>query len=462
MNNTNYKIASIYLPKKDYTLENAKSFLKHHGYKINKVDDENNYFKFRQLSPRTLRKYGFFDYKSKQLGKTGILLIIAYKDLDEEINNSKKKGIMEGSGQVFGTTNRNRRRVIPIQTQPNQNLNQDDISLDVDDFYPTTFTEESNQQIRESVPTDLVESIKKFKKIRNKDSTKSIYRDIRRNIESHNRHASEKNKLRKDEWYPESNQAHLRRINQKYNNAWSSSSLSNIEPHHERTIRFIDTEKSMDNDTNGGGFINNPINYIADRYNQAKDFIINGSRQFSMKVKNILAQVGNLRIYTITIFRSPINSMITNILQLASLQNIDYDQLFHLGIIFNNKVLLEKNSIINMDINPKLPRDTEFINMQYNQSITINQFINNALNYMGLDRFFSYQSGSNNCQDFCLGLLIANEINDDSLNTFIKQDVSSIFANNAYLRRFTNNITDVHGRLTTLNGGKFRKTVRFH
>jgi hypothetical protein len=27
MNNTNYKIASVYLPKTDYTLENAKSFL---------------------------------------------------------------------------------------------------------------------------------------------------------------------------------------------------------------------------------------------------------------------------------------------------------------------------------------------------------------------------------------------------------------------------------------------------
>lgn len=28
MNNTNYKIASVYLPKNNYTLENAKSFLK--------------------------------------------------------------------------------------------------------------------------------------------------------------------------------------------------------------------------------------------------------------------------------------------------------------------------------------------------------------------------------------------------------------------------------------------------
>jgi len=300
MNNTNYKIASIYLPKRDYTLENAKSFLKHHGYKINKVDDENNYFKFRQLTPQTLRKYGYVDYKTKQLGKSGILLIIAYKDLED------------------------------------------------------------------------------------------------------------------------------------------------------------------DEDIKGGDFINYPINYIGDRYNQAKDFLINGSKSFSTKVKNILAKVGNDRIYTITIFRYPINSIIKNILELTSLQTIPYDNLFHLGLIFNNKVLLEKNSIINMEINPRLPKDTEFVNMNFNQSININQFINNGLQFMGIDKFFTYQSTSNNCQDFALNLLYANGINDDSLNTFIKQDVSSIFANNPYLRRFTNNITDVHGRLTSLNGGKIKKTVRFH
>ena len=296
MNNRNYKIASIYLPKKNYTLENAKSFLKYHGYKINNVDDENNYFKFRQLTLKTLKKYGFFDYRTKQLGKSGILLIIAYKDLED------------------------------------------------------------------------------------------------------------------------------------------------------------------DEDIKGGDF----INYIGDRYNQAKDFLINGSRSFSTKVKNILAKVGNDRIYNITIFRYSINSMIKNILELTSLQTIPYDHLFHLGLLFNNKVLLEKNSIINMEINPRLSKDTEFVNMSFNQSININQFINNTLNYIGQDKFFTYSAYDNNCQYFALNLLHANGINDESLNTFIKQDVRSIFANNPYLRRFTNNITDVHGRLTSLNGGKIKKTVRFH
>jgi hypothetical protein len=115
-----------------------------------------------------------------------------------------------------------------------------------------------------------------------------------------------------------------------------------------------------------------------------------------------------------------------------------------------------------MEINPRLPKDTEFVNMSFNQSISINQFIMNTLNYIGQDKFFTYSAYDNNCQYFALNLLHANGINDESLNTFIKQDVRSIFANNAYLRRFVNNITDTDGRLKYMQGGKIRKNVRFH
>ena len=76
---------------------------------------------------------------------------------------------------------------------------------------------------------------------------------------------------------------------------------------------------------------------------------------------------------------------------------------------------------------------------------------------MGLDKFFSYSSYDNNCQNFALSLLYANGINDDGLISFIKQDTEYIFKNNPYLRRFSNNITDVRGRVTTLKGGKVVK-----
>ena len=103
-----------------------------------------------------------------------------------------------------------------------------------------------------------------------------------------------------------------------------------------------------------------------------------------------------------------------------------------------------------------MSKDTEFINIQFNQSITINQFINNTLQDIGSEKFFSYSSYDNNCQDFALSLLYANGINDDGLISFIKQNTEYIFRNNPYLRRFANNITDTYGRILTMNGGKIK------
>jgi len=296
MDNKNYKISSVYIPKKDYNLSQAIEFLKKHKFKTKKVDESEKYYKFRQLTTKTLKKYGFNDYRAKKLSNN-IIIILVYKDLD-------------------------------------------------------------------------------------------------------------------------------------------------------------------DNEIEGGDFNDyNPINFIADKFIQTKNFIINGSLNFSSKVRNILNQVGNEKIKSISIFRYPINYIIKNILEISSIQKINYDKLFHLGLIFNNNILLEKNSLINMEINYKLPNNTEFVNVNFNfnESITINEFINNGLQYLGNNKFFSYSAYNNNCQDFALSLLIANKINDNSLNAFIKQDVAYIFANNPSLRKLSNNITDVNNRIKYITGGKIKK-----
>ena len=80
---------------------------------------------------------------------------------------------------------------------------------------------------------------------------------------------------------------------------------------------------------------------------------------------------------------------------------------------------------------------------------------------MGEQKFFSYSSYDNNCQNFALSLLYANGADDDGLISFIKQDTEYIFKNNPYLRRFVNNITDVHGRVTILKGGKLKKKLSY-
>ena len=107
------------------------------------------------------------------------------------------------------------------------------------------------------------------------------------------------------------------------------------------------------NKNDDGGFIN-PIKSIKNNYNKAKKFITSGSERFTSKVENILQKVGNEQIKSIVICRHPIPSMIQKALQVVSLKELEYDKLFHLYVIINGYILLEKNSVINMQINPKL------------------------------------------------------------------------------------------------------------
>jgi hypothetical protein len=199
-------------------------------------------------------------------------------------------------------------------------------------------------------------------------------------------------------------------------------------------------------------------NIITDTYN----FLKSGSKKFTSKVNKILKQYGNTQIQSITIYRYPINSMIQKALEIASWSTIQYDKLFHLGMVFNGNILLEKNSVVNMAINPKFPPDTETMSINIDSNLTINDFIQNGLNRMQPDKFFSYSSYDNNCQYFVLNLLNANGIDNDDITNFVKQDTESIFSSNPTLRKLANNITDVDARAHEIMGGKLKKQLEHH
>jgi hypothetical protein len=74
-----YKVQSILFRKKLFSLHLSKEWLKKHHYKDNGVDDKPNFYRFRQLDPKPLEKQGYH-FITKKLGKTGVELIIAYKD----------------------------------------------------------------------------------------------------------------------------------------------------------------------------------------------------------------------------------------------------------------------------------------------------------------------------------------------------------------------------------------------
>ena len=60
-------------------------------------------------------------------------------------------------------------------------------------------------------------------------------------------------------------------------------------------------------------------------------------------------------------------------------------------------------------------------------------------------RFLPYQSASNNCQIFIMGVLDGNGLNNSDLTSFVKQDTKSIFKNNPVLRKLANTLTDIGG-----------------
>jgi len=235
---SNYKIANIYIPTNNFSLDQAKTFLSQHKYKIKNIENSDGYYKFQQVSPKALTKNGFTEYTAKEIGSTGVVVIFVSR-------------------------------------------------------------------------------------------------------------------------CPE-----------------------------------------------GGDF----KNYISEKFNQTKDFILSGSKKFSVKVKAVLSKYGNEKIHTITIIRTPLNSMVKFAIETLSWNKIEYDKLFHLSLIFNGNILIEKNSIISMTVHPKISTESEVISFDFEVNSTINQFIQNALVYMGEQKFFTYSAYDNNCQHFILSLLQSNGI----------------------------------------------------
>jgi len=76
----NYKIQSVLIKKKYFTLHEATMWVVEHGYKVKKVDETKKYYRFRQITPSTLRKNGYTDFRTIKLDRShsSIELIIAY------------------------------------------------------------------------------------------------------------------------------------------------------------------------------------------------------------------------------------------------------------------------------------------------------------------------------------------------------------------------------------------------
>ena len=72
-----FKVQSVLISRKSYSLEQAVKWLFANGFNVKKVDATPNYWRFRQFTPAALRKQGYTKYTSKDISPD-IQFIIVY------------------------------------------------------------------------------------------------------------------------------------------------------------------------------------------------------------------------------------------------------------------------------------------------------------------------------------------------------------------------------------------------
>ena len=76
-----YKVQSVLINKHKYTLREAENFIINAKFKLKKVDETKNEYRFRQLDPYYLWRQGYNKIITKKIGhKSGVELIIYYKE----------------------------------------------------------------------------------------------------------------------------------------------------------------------------------------------------------------------------------------------------------------------------------------------------------------------------------------------------------------------------------------------
>lgn len=176
------------------------------------------------------------------------------------------------------------------------------------------------------------------------------------------------------------------------------------------------------------------------------------------KARQTLAKYGNGTVYRIEIIREPIQSTINKALNFITAgkfnqakKKFNYDNLFHLSMIAfvatpnGDKVpiKIEKNEVIN--ITDKLViksdakregvssglsqhssgQDAESIPVPVRQGLTLQQMMDTAQKEVGAD-FFKYDAFTNNCQNFIINILRANDLSTPKVETFVLQPVEGL------------------------------------
>ena len=72
-------VQSVIFDSKKWSIIDAANWLLNNDYQVIKIDQPDQFIRFRQVNPKDLKKHGYTNYRTKKLGKSGIELILAFR-----------------------------------------------------------------------------------------------------------------------------------------------------------------------------------------------------------------------------------------------------------------------------------------------------------------------------------------------------------------------------------------------
>jgi hypothetical protein len=212
--------------------------------------------------------------------------------------------------------------------------------------------------------------------------------------------------------------------------------------------------------------IKNPIATVKEAFNLIPTKFNNQSRR-------VLEADGTKNIIKIVILKMPVSSKIEGTINAISFggwnklkEKNGFKTMYHLGLLLTlaggTNIIVEKNEVVDIHYyagsSYATKKDIEQMNVPlHNNNLTLEQFVNNCINYMGQNNYFDYQAFKYNCQNFCLSNLTASHLANQSIKDFVLQDLTKMnkdiqTSNFSYLPKVVNGVTKMGSFFSRLMG----------
>lgn len=189
---------------------------------------------------------------------------------------------------------------------------------------------------------------------------------------------------------------------------------------------------------------------------------------FPPKSRKLLAQVGDEKITSLAIERSPIS--VGNVINWLTLgfynkavrdTQLPHDKMFHLRLIINGKYILEKNQVLNFQpLEKKTLKEMIVLKLPKGFDRTINEAIELTRKKMGDKQFSNYDAKYNNCQIFVKDFLKANGLLTTERNAFVVQNTKTFFEKfPKFMKKIVKKITNFAARIDRLVEGEGKKKM---